>query len=42
MPVNLVKQLFPEEFFGFLPKITPIFFRLAVNYIKNVRFPADF
>jgi hypothetical protein len=34
--------LFPEECFGFLPKISPIFSRLAVNHTKNVWFPADF
>jgi hypothetical protein len=42
MPVSFVNRLFPEEFFGFLSKITPIFFVHAVNYTKDVWFPADF
>jgi hypothetical protein len=43
MPVNLVKHLFPEEFFGFLPKkLRQSLPAHTVNYTKNVWFPADF
>jgi hypothetical protein len=42
MPVNFVNRLFPEEFFVFLYKISPIFFAHTVNHIRNAWSPADF